>query len=262
MLPLPEVETLVLSGGGPKMGMHLGWLKGMVPTGPVIEAFPNLKRIHGTSSGSITAVAILAGMTADEMISVYMKRLQFERHDFRQIVKKCGVFSSDLVAGVVKGVTTKTMGEFCNRGIDLVINAVNLTTGDSVLFDNINTPNIPVYKVVQMTCAIPLVLDSVEHNGDCYVDGGIVCNFNVHGTVGKTLGLASEVTIRCGMRYDQLCWERYMVSVLMAIHKTVNKIPTPLADHEYVVFDHTVDDNEFIQPHQDYVAYGLALAKQ
>lgn len=246
------------------MGMHLGWLKGMVPEGPVIKAFPKLKQIHGTSSGSITVVGILAGMTADEMIEMYVKRLEFERQDFRKIIKKCGVFSSDLVAGIVTRITKgATMGDFCkSTGVKLVINTVNLTTGDSMIFDNINTPDIPVHKVVQMTCAIPLVLDSVEHNGDCYVDGGIVCNFNVHGTVGKTLGLVSEVSIRCGMRYKDLCLEKYMVSVLMAIHKTVNRIPVAPANHKYVVFSYDLSEyTEFIQPNEEYVKYGLELAK-
>ena len=59
----------------------------------------------------------------------------------------------------------------------LSITSTCLTTQEAVYISHETFPNIPVWKAILMSCAIPLIFKPIEWENKLYIDGGLVDNF-------------------------------------------------------------------------------------
>jgi predicted acylesterase/phospholipase RssA len=66
-------------------------------------------------------------------------------------------------------------------------------------FNHINQPNLPVYKLIMMTCAIPFAFRPVSWRSDKYIDGGILDNFPLFpipaNEINMTIGIRAKVKL-------------------------------------------------------------------
>lgn len=189
--------ALVLSGGGAKGAGHIGVLK-------VLEKYNvPVDIIVGTSAGSIVGALYSIGYSPDE-IEKFMLTQEFDKllsnssdrplkNISQKLLEKDGTLGISIdeknniyfPLGIVNGehiyLTFKKAFEKAERiksfddyPIRFRAIATNINTGKSYAIEKGD-----LAKAVLMSMAIPSVVTPIDHNGDFYVDGGVVDNFPV-----------------------------------------------------------------------------------
>ncbi len=159
-------RALVLSGGGARGFAHLGVLRALQ------EANIDIDAVGGTSIGAIIGAGFAADWSLAEMTEVY-------RSSF-VAVNPLGDYTLPLVS-LVGG---RTVSRLLRRAYgtldveDLVRPffsvATNLTLGQTVVHRRG-----PLWQWLRASCAIPGVLPPVFHEGQVFVDGGVMNNLPV-----------------------------------------------------------------------------------
>jgi Predicted esterase of the alpha-beta hydrolase superfamily len=174
-MPIYKVGV-VLSGGGARGFAHAGLLKAIDDLGIKVDI------ISGTSSGAIAGVMYAGGKSPDAMLDIFsdIRLLQLprfrvngssinktkERHDRHLLFKTKDLYQ------ILRRNLTKTTFEGLN--IPLVVNAINLETGQNVYFSTGD-----VLKPVVASSAVPMVFRPVVIDGQHYIDGGVMQNLAV-----------------------------------------------------------------------------------
>lgn len=175
---LKKYHTLVLSGGGIKGIIHIGALKALKDKGHLMH----IKKIYGTSIGSLIALMHIVGYTPEEMYIIAKKLDVTELKDFSYIrfPKQYGFDSGKKIEEFIKTYIKKkgfdpniTMKELYNMTkIDIVITATCVNNSSCIYISHKSNPNIPVWMAVRMSTAIPVYFAPVEYKGLYYADGG------------------------------------------------------------------------------------------
>ena len=190
-MKVTDIKHLVLSGGGMLGISYLGLLKYLEEnsTVPIIN---NLESITGCSAGSIFGTLIALGYTSTELNSI-VKIINFK--DFITInaesiinfMKLKGLDSGkNLITFVKKCIKDKTDNEnftFLEMkqkfNIELQIGVTNLSKSRFELMNSVNTPNIPIFKAINASFAIPFIFEPIIIDDDVYCDGGIINNLPI-----------------------------------------------------------------------------------
>ena len=190
-MKITDIKHLVLSGGGMLGISYLGLLKYLEEnsTVPIIN---NLESITGCSAGSIFGTLIALGYTSTELNSI-VKIINFK--DFITInaesiinfMKLKGLDSGkNLITFVKKCIKDKTNNEnftFLEMkqkfNIELQIGVTNLSKSRFELMNSVNTPNIPIFKAINASFAIPFIFEPIVIDDDVYCDGGIINNLPI-----------------------------------------------------------------------------------
>lgn len=175
---LKKYNTLVLSGGGIKGIIHVGALKALEKKGYL----RHIKKIYGTSIGSLVAIMHVVGYTPEEMYTIAKTLDVSELKDFSYIrfPKLYGFDSGKKLEELIKtyiqnkGFSTEiTMKELYDAtGIEVTITTTCVNTSSCIYISHKSNPNIPVWMAVRMSTAIPVYFAPVEYKGLYYVDGG------------------------------------------------------------------------------------------
>ena len=196
-----EIEYLVFEGGGTKGTAYAGVINVLAKRG----ILTNLRGVAGTSAGSIAALAIACGYSAEEIEDILLNL------DFKQF-KDAGMFgllsaADNLVSfdetggfGLYKGealyeyiedlVHQKTGIKNCTfkqlykySGIELCITGTNISRARSEIFSHKYTPKMRVAYAARISASIPFFFECVARkNGGklCkYIDGGLLNNLPV-----------------------------------------------------------------------------------
>ncbi|PLX08776.1 MAG: patatin [Marinilabiliales bacterium] len=155
---------IALSGGGSRGFAHLGILAGLNER----VIYPEV--ISGTSAGSIVGALYAAGLDPYDIYKNF-KKLKFT--DFTKMhLPTDGLFSFDnLRARLEKIILQKTFEEL---ELPLFICVANF---NKCTAEYINCG--PLHKIIQASCAIPVLVSHVKINNTYYVDGGLVDNLPV-----------------------------------------------------------------------------------
>ncbi|KTD15605.1 esterase of the alpha-beta hydrolase superfamily protein [Legionella gratiana] len=208
----PDIEHLVLCGGGPKIYGHVGVWKALNENGIVPKVFA------GTSAGAIISLFCYLGYTADEIYAI-LKNLKQEHfvnfNPNRDGISDSNSFKTAIDYGIalkVKEITTKynipypkgnitfkTLAELkrrfpdCGIGDELIVTSTNVSKGKTTYFSVSKTPNIEVSQAVTASASIPVIFKGHMIEGEIHRDGGVLNNFptNVFHDEGNTL-LESE----------------------------------------------------------------------
>lgn len=154
---------LTLGGGGARGIAHIGIYKYLVKN----DIKPDI--IVGCSMGAVIGACIAQGKDMDntlDLVEKFASKHLFKISNFE--IGTGGFLNEDKVDELLKALIPEDL-RFENLKIPFAVNAVNVETGDHVVFDKGN-----VLKAVKASCAIPGIFKPVFINGCAYVDGGVV----------------------------------------------------------------------------------------
>lgn len=161
---------LVLSGGAYRGLGQVGALKALLEWGIVPDV------VCGTSSGAINAALYASGYTPEEMLEIWHKEPMAKTLNFH--LPKFGLMKHSKIGALMKPylrysrledlpVTTLLTSSCLNDGRQEVF-----TQGELIL-------------LLEAACAVPVVYEPVEINGEQFVDGGLVSNLPAEPLRGK-----------------------------------------------------------------------------
>lgn len=181
------IKNLVISGGGLKTIPILGALK-MLEDKKVLQ---HITSYFTTSAGSVYALMLLLQYTITDIENVMIKfepsKILTVNTNIDNFLENFNCYEQDTFTKFIKLLISFKLGkEFCDITLQelflktnksLLCATISLKTKNLKFFNHINQPNLPVYKLILMTCAIPLIFKPVSWEGDKYIDGGLIDNF-------------------------------------------------------------------------------------
>jgi len=174
-MPKTELPTLlhepivpVLAGGGTRLPAHVG----------VIAALEEIQvkydHIVGVSGGSIVAALKACGKNIDE---IYDLTLNVDFRQFRGFSPYQLLFHGGLSSGhrFEQWLDEQIDGaRFCDLPLNLHVVATDVQTGQPVIFDQQNTPEVKISSAVRYSMGIPLLFAFKLFRGQVLVDGSIL----------------------------------------------------------------------------------------
>ena len=177
-----DYEHIAITGGGFKGIFVIGSLKYLNEIG-YLKIF---KSYIGTSIGGVICFLLTIGFTIYELESLFTKLEAKKFFDIKidSFLTDYGLCSAEHLAklfqscGIQKDIpkdcTFKKHFEL--TGNLLQITGSNLNTTSLELFSYKTTPDMSVYKALEITIAYPFVFKPVMYNGFLYADGGLSLN--------------------------------------------------------------------------------------
>lgn len=168
-----HVFCLAFSGSGFLAPLHAGAACAVMDTDcPIVET-------AGTSGGSIIAAAIATGMTQDEL-----KRLAVDS-SFKGLMNfgwfKVFKTRSYCDGSRLMGFLSDTFNDVQMKDLMLPchIVATHFEGGKSFVFNQQNTPEVPVALACRASSAVPFIYAPIKYDGKTLVDGGVINNIPV-----------------------------------------------------------------------------------
>ena len=176
------IDTLILSACGLKGIYYVGVFQSLFEH-KIFER-TDIKHIVCCSSGCLFGLLFLLGYSLDFIqtivFSIDFENL-FEYDDLLDLFSKNGLFYIDKFVKIFeiallgkqykKDITMKELYEQTN--INYVLKVYNYTDKRDEYISYENYPDIPVLKAISMSCSIPILFKTIEHDDKIYVDGGI-----------------------------------------------------------------------------------------
>lgn len=195
------MENLVFEGGGILGAGFIGSIRYLEEN----DLLKNVKRVIGTSAGSMAATAVALNVNSYDLQSYMLEDFnQFKDKDwglFRNIyrfVRNSGLYKGDKMYEWFGKILKKHTGNaditfkevFYRFDKELVITGTNLDKVKIVYFNKDDYPNMPVRKALRISMSIPYIFQSVKFDNDTWVDGGVLDNypFWYFNNSSKTLG--------------------------------------------------------------------------
>lgn len=185
-------RNLIFEGGGVKGIAYVGAMKVLEKEG-ILE---NIKRVGGTSAGSINAVLFACGFSNQETFNV-LNKLNFNDfkddswgvlRDMKRVKEEFGWYKGDYfrewIGDLLKKKTGsantsfKALEEHTGKG--LYVYASNLSTNFGEVYSPEHSPRMRVVDAVRRSMSIPLFFRAVrDDREDVFVDGGAINNYPV-----------------------------------------------------------------------------------
>ena len=196
------IENLVFKGGGVLGIAYAGALEVLSEK----NILSNIKRVAGTSAGSILATLVALRFDAKEIKSL-VNATDFKNFedgwDPLRLTGKYGLYKGDFFLSWIKGLIKQKTGnenltfeELAGKNcLDLRVFSTDLNTSNLAEFSAQNTPTTIVAEAVRASMSIPLFFKAWKFpngipNDHLYVDGGLIYNFPIttFKDMSKTLG--------------------------------------------------------------------------
>jgi NTE family protein len=185
------LDTACFQGGGVKGIAYCGVLKCLHDRGH----FDNIKRVVGTSVGSIIAMLFACGYDANE-ISEVMSNVDYSKmednswfvtRDIYRLVTNFGYNKGTelkrLLEEMVKkktGSKTTTLLEMQTRShMQFTCVSVDIAARKVVLLNHETAPSMPIALAVLSSCSVPFIFPPVRWGKMVLIDGGCTSNFPI-----------------------------------------------------------------------------------
>ena len=182
------IKHIVINGGGPNMWYMYGALKHLHDEG--FFYMKNIENIYATSAGALLMVIII--LIKDwEQIDNFLINCSWNNYinlsidNFLVLFKKKGIYDNDIYKKIMKSlleinnltvdITLKDFYDFCN--INIYFYCSNLNQFNYSCISNTTNPSIPLLSALQMTSAVPLLVEPVLYNKEYYFDGALFYNY-------------------------------------------------------------------------------------
>lgn len=187
-------EYLVFSGGSMKGLAYCGALE-------ILEQLKILKYIRGfagSSAGAVVAILLAIGYTATETRNI-IYNTDFDAllgvhstfghvEDMVKLSHNLGCSTGDEFEGFIENLIERKIGNknftfgdlHSVLGKDLVVTGTDINRELTIYFSHRNHPHMPLKEAARISMSIPIVFVPVEHNGDMFVDGGVLDNYPIH----------------------------------------------------------------------------------
>lgn len=203
------IKNLVISGGGFRTIPIIGTLK-LLEDKNILK---NVKNFYGTSAGGIYCLLLLLEYTVEDIKNIIFKfdveKILEPTIDIDNFLTHYNIYDHNKFIKLIKLLINYKLNGKSNITLHqlyiltnkvLTCTTVSLKQRSVKYFNHINQPNLPVYKLIMMTCAIPFVFKPVSWRDDKYIDGGIIDNFPVFpipsDEIEQTLGIRSKVKLK------------------------------------------------------------------
>ncbi|MBN8575904.1 MAG: patatin-like phospholipase family protein [Cytophagales bacterium] len=151
---------IVLSGGGIRGIAHIGILKALDEKGVTFDC------VAGTSAGSIVGALYAAGHTPDKIFEL-LKHLSFFK-----AVRPAFAWTGLLTMDGLKEMLTKNLpSDFSILKLPLTVAAINIRSGKAHYFTEGD-----LITAILASSSIPAIFNTVNVNGNMFVDGGLLDN--------------------------------------------------------------------------------------
>jgi predicted patatin/cPLA2 family phospholipase len=187
-----NIKHLVLSGGGLLGISYIGLLKYLEEA----KIIANIKSISGCSAGSFFGCLIALGYTSKEL-EIIVKTIKFKEYvninaeSLINFMRTKGLESGTYLINLIKKcIKDKTGDENITFNqvkekykIELQIGVTNLSKYKFELLNSTNSPDIPIYKAIRASTALPFIFEPYVIGDDVYCDGGLLDNFPIDSIV-------------------------------------------------------------------------------
>ena len=188
MIKLSDISNLVLSGGGLLGLSYIGLFRYLEEH----NAIHQIKTITGCSAGAIFGTFLAIGFKSEELIQIFKSMhfpdyLNITADSIINFMSTKGLESGKNVMTLIKKCIKDKTGDenitFCQLrdkfNIKLHIGITNITKAQFELVGCHNMPDLPVYKAINASIAIPFIFEPVVINDDIYCDGGLLDNLPI-----------------------------------------------------------------------------------
>ena len=204
---IEHIENIVFSGAGSRIYTFLGFIKAL----DTYKILPNIKSVIGTSSGALIAVLCVLDFKYNEIEEIMLKintsnLKNINSENIISFFNDYGLDDGKNFHRIIKiilnikvkneNITFKELYELTNKR--LIITATCVNNMNIEYFDYINTPDIPVIKVLLMSISIPIIFKPIKLENKYYVDGGLISHYPIDffkDEQEKTLGILVTSTM-------------------------------------------------------------------
>lgn len=192
-------KHIIISGGGLRGFVSLGILKQIEnkSNGHTLLEFLKLKKLSGTSIGSVLALGICLNMKCDDIFDILTdayKRQIFKDGNISSLIHfygfSNGVEMMDMFQNTIRKWFYDDIGEsgsdsnedptfldlYKKTKVKLNIVASEILSGEAVYFNYDTFPNMPIYVALKASVSIPLIFSPVIYENGVYCDGGVLDN--------------------------------------------------------------------------------------
>lgn len=185
------IKHIVISGGGPTGLMSYGAAKYLNNVD-----FWNIKdiiSIHGTSIGALIAVLISLKMKWEDLDDYLIKRpwektFEITPDDFLNIFYTKGIVNNKIINIIIEyllkvnGLSNDvTMEEFYKfNNIELNFYSVEMNKFEKKIINYKTFPTLKLIDGVKMSSAFPILFQPIIMDNNCYIDGGLMCNYPIN----------------------------------------------------------------------------------
>lgn len=185
---MKEYNTLILSGGGIKGFGMLGTLQCLYHNGKL----KGIKKIIGTSIGSVIGYLLILGLQPTEIIIQCIQKNYFQKIKKFNLVSgirgkgflEFDIFETilrDFSYGKLKTETLPTFQELYEyNDIDFKVITFNYTKKREEILSKETTPDLSILEAARMSSNIPFIFSHYKNNDSYYFDGFITSNFGLH----------------------------------------------------------------------------------
>lgn len=195
------IENLALSGGGLKGIVYGGCFQALDECG----ILKNIKRLSGTSIGSVFGYSILLGFTPSQIQEmIYKINLTFLRDihidNILSFHNSFGFDTGNNIENALRVITEKqgfspdiTFEQLYRiTGIEFIVVTTCVSERKKVPFSYKTHPNFSVVKAIRISCGFPIIFNATTINNNDYVDGCLMENtpisfFTGDGDIDKTI---------------------------------------------------------------------------
>ena len=169
----------------------------------------NIKNYYGTSAGSILCSMLAIGYTVNEIYDFVMNfdlKKILDNVDITNIFENYGILSGRNMEIISKYIIAFKKNEnysfkqlYDDHKITLNIYAVCITDKNLYTFNNINTPNIPIWKAIVASSRIPYLYIPYTIDNKQYIDGAVMDPYPINNVplneLDYTIGIYSDISI-------------------------------------------------------------------
>ena len=186
------LKTVCIGPGGMAGLVALGVLKKIEEHYDVdsLIQLGSIDTLIGASIGSMVCLFMSFGYSSTQILHIFRDT----RHKWvnlssnlslDSLIQSFGLCSFDEVINIVADelqphvlphdIHTITFEQLYQiQNIHLSMTSTRINTHTTEILNHELTPNLPVLTAVKMSCAMPLLFESVHYNGDVYIDGGVL----------------------------------------------------------------------------------------
>lgn len=158
-----------LSGGGSRGIVHIGILKA------IEEAGIEISMVTGTSAGAIVGLFYCSGYSPDSIMGIIHETKLIKY--VRPAISFSGLLKLESIISVFKKYIKHD--SFDALKIPLVVAATNVKKGSNTFLHDGS-----LIQSVLASCAVPVIFEPIQLDGELYIDGGILNNLPVEPLIG------------------------------------------------------------------------------
>ena len=225
------IKHIVLQGGGAVGFRYIGMLQYLFEKG--FYDINNIENIYATSIGTLIGAFLCLKHSWDDLIK-YIEHRPWENvfrvsgQSIINLYSTKGLFDEQIIASILKpllvskGLTISTTLEdlFIFSNINAHFFTFNLNKHETIDLNHVSYPDLPLIKAIFMSSAFPILCTPIIIDGNCFVDGGILCNYPLHICVDEHSDSDEILGVRYTLRdntINQISEESNLIDYILAL---------------------------------------------